>query len=103
MAEFEALRLGTWLDTPEGEFFAEAIEMVSPPFYRADVDLLIEALQIAANEQQHRGRRNVALGVGAFVDGFKAAAPSYWDVESTLWLRWVVESSEQVRLISESA
>lgn len=64
-AEFQALRLGTWLDTPDGQLLAEAIEMVSPPFYRADVDLLIEALQIAAKEQQHRGRKNVALGIAA--------------------------------------
>lgn len=65
MAEFQALRLGTWLSTPEGQLFAEAIEMISPPFYRADAELLIEALQIAASEQQHRGRRNTALVVGA--------------------------------------
>lgn len=66
LAEFRALQLGTWLETPDGQIVAEAIEMVSPPFYRADVELLIDVLEIAAREQQHRERRNVALGVAAF-------------------------------------
>jgi hypothetical protein len=38
--------------------------MVLPPFYRADAELLIDALQIVAREQRRRERRNLALGVG---------------------------------------
>ena len=64
VAEFRALQLGTWLGTSDGQIFAEAIEMVLPPFYCADAELLIDALQIAAREERHRERRNLALGVG---------------------------------------
>ena len=64
MAEFRALKLGTWLLTPDGQVLAEAVELVTPPFYRADVELLIDALQIAA-KQQHREGRNLALSVAA--------------------------------------
>jgi hypothetical protein len=66
LAEFRALQLGTWLSTPDGQFLTETVEMVTPPFYRADLELLIDALQIAAREQQHRERRNLALGVAVF-------------------------------------
>jgi hypothetical protein len=62
LAEFQALRLGTWLSTPEGELLIEAVEMISPPFYRTDIELIVEALQIAAKNRQHRVRRDLALG-----------------------------------------
>lgn len=55
-AEFQALRLANWLSTPDGEFFVRAVEAVSPPFYRQDVELLVEALHIAARLQHEEGR-----------------------------------------------
>ena len=62
-AEFRALRLGSWLDTPAGELIAAAVEQLTPPPYRMDMDLLIDALQIAARSQQ-RAEREKALGIG---------------------------------------
>jgi len=65
-AEFRALRLGTWLGTADGAFIAQAVESVAPPFYRQDVELLVEALILAAAMQQTEGQSRAgafALGV----------------------------------------
>lgn len=62
-AEFRALKLGTWLNTPDGEVVAAAVEALTPPPYRQDVELLIEALQLAAQEQQAEARRKILAGV----------------------------------------
>jgi hypothetical protein len=51
-AEFRALKLGSWLGTPDGKLFAEAIEMVTPLPYRTDVELLLAALTLVARAQQ---------------------------------------------------
>ena len=67
-AEFKALKLGNWLTTPDGEFVAEAVSMIAPTPYAQDIDLLIEALQLAAKLQQEDARGKIALavfGVGA--------------------------------------
>jgi hypothetical protein len=41
IAEFRALRLGTWLGTVDGQVITEAVEAVAPPFYRQDIELLV--------------------------------------------------------------
>jgi hypothetical protein len=67
-AEFKALKLGNWLTTPDGQFFVEAVSMITPAPYAKDIDLLIEALQLAAKLQQEDARGKIALavfGVGA--------------------------------------
>ena len=51
-AEFRALRLGTWLSTPEGEFVAAAVTSLMPQLYAADADVLIRALQLAARSSK---------------------------------------------------
>jgi hypothetical protein len=72
-AEFRALRLGTWLGTVDGQVLAEAVEMVTPPFYRQDVELLVEALKLAAALQQTEGQDRAgkfalgAIGVAAMI------------------------------------
>jgi hypothetical protein len=63
--EFQALRLGGWLGTPETELFARAVEMASPPFYRADVELLVAALRLAAKLQQRDARLAGRVAIGA--------------------------------------
>lgn len=69
ITEFRALQLGTWLSTTDGQVVAEAVEMVTPPFYSEDVELLVAALQRAAQLQQVEGqraaRRNVMIAIGA--------------------------------------
>lgn len=65
-AEFRALELGTWLGTTQGQVITKAVEMVTPPFYREDVELLVAGLTLAAQMQATKGQREagkVALGV----------------------------------------
>ena len=82
IAEFRALQLGTWLGTTDGELVAGAVEMVTPSFYRQDVELLVAALQRAAQLQQPEGQqvagRNAlgAIGVVALVAAFIFAVES---------------------------
>jgi hypothetical protein len=70
-AEFRALKLGTFLNTPDGQLLAAAVEALTPPPYRDDIALLVEALQLAAKMQHDAARETfvkgvvVALGVGA--------------------------------------
>lgn len=69
MPEFLALRLGTFLGTPEGRVIAEGVKLVTPPFYEPDVELLITGLTYAAELQAKHDRKAglVALGtVGIF-------------------------------------
>jgi hypothetical protein len=71
--EFRALQLGTWLGTMNGEIIAEAVELVTPPFYREDVELLVEALKLAAQMQAQEGTDKAgkialgAIGIAAVV------------------------------------
>jgi hypothetical protein len=53
--EFRALQLGTWLNTPDGQMIAAAVEAVSPPFYAEDEKLLVAALRHAADHQREEG------------------------------------------------
>ncbi len=46
-AEFRALRLGTWLNTPSGELLTAAVTALTPPPFNQDIELLAEALQFA--------------------------------------------------------
>jgi hypothetical protein len=65
-AEFGAIRLGTFLDTPDGELLVTAVELVSPPFYRDDIELLVAALKLAARIQQRQQRLGgVLIGAAA--------------------------------------
>jgi hypothetical protein len=68
-AEFRALQLGTWLGTADGQVIAEAVEMLAPPLYREDAELLVAALNYAAELQWREGQKiagRVALGaIGA--------------------------------------
>lgn len=65
LEEFRALKLGTWLNTPEGELVAQAVEMVLPPFYKQDAQLLVAALRLAADMQQRQQRFAGGLALGA--------------------------------------
>lgn len=73
IAEFRALRLGTWLGTVDGQVITEAVEMVVPPFYRQDIELLVAALQLAAQLQQTEGHNKAgklalgAIGIAALI------------------------------------
>jgi hypothetical protein len=70
--EFQALRLGRWLGTPQGELIAAALEQVSPPFLREDEKLLADGLNLAvqmqsAGKQQEAGKVALSVVLGAGV------------------------------------
>jgi hypothetical protein len=56
-AEIRALKLGTWLGTPDGEFFALAVELAAPLPLRTDAKLVAETLKFAADLQQTEGSK----------------------------------------------
>ena len=70
-AGFRALKLGTFLKTPDGQLLAAAVGALAPPPYRQDIALLVQALRLAAGMQQEQARDMlikglvVAVGVGA--------------------------------------
>jgi hypothetical protein len=77
-AEFRSLQLGTWLNTPNGQLITAAVEALTPPPYREDIQLLVEAVSLAAKMQQDAGReRAIAAGlVLAFGGALLAAGKS---------------------------
>lgn len=63
-AGFRALELGTWLNSPDGAFIAEAVGQVLPPSYRPEYRFVVEALKFAASRQRSDGLQR-AVGAGA--------------------------------------
>ena len=68
-SEFQAVGLGAWFGTPEGEFFTDAVEAVSPPFYRPDEELLIDSLKLAAGMQRDNKRIAGLFALGVIAVG----------------------------------
>jgi hypothetical protein len=62
-AGFRALKLGTWLSTPDGQLLTSAVVALAPPPYQQDIELLIDALQLAAAKQQGEARQKIAIGL----------------------------------------
>jgi hypothetical protein len=58
-AEFKALKLGNWLGTPDGKLVMAAIEMLAPAPYAQDAELLANAVQLAAKQQQSEARAKI--------------------------------------------
>jgi hypothetical protein len=68
-AEFQALRLGTWLSTPQGQVITAVVEAISPPLYREDITLITDALMLAARTQQKEQRGRVLTGAALATAG----------------------------------
>lgn len=60
---FRVLKLGTWLNTPSREPITEAAAALSSPLFQQDMDLLVEALLLAAQKQQEEARQKIAFGL----------------------------------------
>jgi len=74
-AEFRSLQLGTWLNTPNSQRIAAAVENLTPPLYREDIHLLTDAVTVAAKMQHDAGReRALAAGLVLAVGGALLAA-----------------------------
>jgi hypothetical protein len=75
-AEFQALNLGSWLGTTDGQIIADAVSTVIPPVYGPAYQLAVKGLTLAAEDQAQEGRKTagkIALGV-IFVGGAVALA-----------------------------
>ncbi len=64
-AEFRALQLGTWLNRPDGELIGAAVVAITPPPYGEDIELLTDALKLAAQAQRSEGIGRALLATGA--------------------------------------
>jgi hypothetical protein len=61
---FRALQLGTRLNRPDAELITAAVEAVTPPQYREDIELITEALKLAARAQRGEGIGRALLTSG---------------------------------------
>jgi hypothetical protein len=59
-AGFQALKLGSWLGTTDGQIISEAVGFAIPPQYGAAYQLAVEGLMLAAKLQQKQGRETAA-------------------------------------------
>ena len=68
--EFRVLQLGTFLNTPSGDFVEQAVSLAVPRGFTPEFSLLVDAVQLAAKLQQGEARGNVILSaIGAVVIG----------------------------------
>src|SRR6185437_15720892 len=68
--EFRALQLGTFLNTPTGDFVEQAVALAVPTAFAPEFGLLVDAVKLAAKLQQSEARGNVVLtAIGAVVVG----------------------------------
>lgn len=78
--KFKALKLGTFFGTPEGQFLAAAVEAVMPQPYREDMQLLVEALRLAAQKQHEAAKETflnglaVTIGLGALAAALRGSS-----------------------------
>jgi hypothetical protein len=56
-AEFRAIQLGTWMNTPDGQLIGSVVSSLVPGVYRSEIRLLIRALQLAAALQRNAGKQ----------------------------------------------
>lgn len=68
-ADFQALRLGRWLGTPQGHLIAAAVEMGLPYPYREFSHLFVAALtraaELQAAQQKDKARSHLLVAAGA--------------------------------------
>jgi len=61
-AESQALSLGNWLSTPTGEVIASIVGEVIPATLQPEFPLIVDALKLAADLQQAKGRKQIGVG-----------------------------------------
>ena len=61
-ADFGAIRLAVWLQTPEGALVTQVVHRVLPYPYNYGADVLAEAVQIAAAQRTERQRTWTLVG-----------------------------------------
>ncbi|MDA8067522.1 MAG: hypothetical protein M0T77_02780 [Actinomycetota bacterium] len=74
-ADFQALRLGSWLGSPDGEFFAQAVALAIPAEYEPIFNLAVASLKLASDTQMRNDRKAAA---GFVIAAFVLAAVIVW-------------------------
>ena len=68
--EFQALKLGSWLGTTDGQIIAEAVSSAIPPVYGPAYELAVNGLTLAAEDQAKAGRETAgAIALGSILVG----------------------------------
>jgi hypothetical protein len=68
--EFQALKLGSWLGTTDGQIIAEAVSAVIPPVYGPAYELAVKGLTLAAEDQAKAARETAgAIALGSILVG----------------------------------
>jgi hypothetical protein len=68
--ELQALKLGSWLGTTDGQIIAEAVSAVIPPVYGPAYELAVKGLTLAAEDQAKAGRETAgAIALGSILVG----------------------------------
>lgn len=76
-AEFQALNLGSWLGTTDGQIIADAVSAVIPPIYGPAYQLAVKGLTLAAEDQARAGKETAGkIALGAIFVGSVAALSS---------------------------
>jgi hypothetical protein len=79
-AEFQALNLGSWLGTTDGQIIADAVGTVIPPAYGPAYQLAVKGLTLAAEDEAKEGRKTAGkIALSAIVVGGLAAIASGGD------------------------
>ena len=78
--EFEALNLGQFFGSPDGQLIRTGVALVFPGYLAGDIDLIVDALMLAARAQARNKRIAVApliglaaVGVGKLIYDANAA------------------------------
>jgi hypothetical protein len=72
-AEFRSLQLGTWLNSPDGELIAAAVEAALPPPLNREVRVIAEGMRLAAEAQRREGQQTAgALSLAVLCAGAAA-------------------------------
>jgi hypothetical protein len=73
-AEFRALQLADFFNSPNGELIAAGVRLVIPEAYAADFGLFVEAMKLAAQSQRRVGPKLAGLAAATIIAAFIASA-----------------------------
>lgn len=70
--EFRAMKLGTLLNTPDEQIVLAAVQAIAPAPYAEDIELIADAIQLAARQQKAEAWQKIAAA--AALTGLAALA-----------------------------
>ncbi len=80
--EFQEIRLTDWLGTPDGRLIESAVLALLPPLQRGEVQLVVEAVTLAARKKRQGNETlaalltlGAAIGLGVLVVAWVSTSP----------------------------